>query len=729
MKKRFKGILLILCMALFLLPQAASAASDLASTDTAESERVQLADGGYNIYCLSGAYVTVDTYPSLRNVQLSFPDATRKTFYVENKGNNQITLRIENPYSSTGYSYVGIEDSIKNGTALKSVDSPYLWNINSESKTDLVFSLRPPTDEKMVANASGQKNEPRTKIILWSHSGTDAPTHGKFRFEPVAASVKTPVAEDYSFANLTQTQGSVTPVKIETDSIKSPGAVTVLYDGSPVLPKAPGTYRITFDVAAAPPAWGEAKGLKGGKLVIAPKPSTAAPVGKVIKMGGMNWRVLDVQKGKALVLSELILDTKEFQKTSRSNAWADSSLRAYLNGDFYNKTFSKSEKGRIVSTTLVNNINPKYSNTFGTDTKDKIFLLSAEEAARYFGKDKARVAYADRRTPALRYSAINSVKSNPYSGVYQDYSTWYWWLRTPAPSGTGDNKALYVTRLGEVQEENVNVEIGIRPAMWINVAGGGFKAYQPLKFNKQPNYFTREDMVLAIARDIIYEYSGDWVFRFGYGARGPSVNKTQSTVGEDGAMPLGYAHWFYVYRMRCWGVLSLNDFDPLAKVTYGQFRDHLMKTVEWNWEYHGAQPGSAVDKAYKSSKNNFLAIAEKRAGISDTRANVKPVKAQIKRLSKEVIYWFEAVGCGNSVRLLEEPEKTEYKVGEKFDTKGLLVVSGPYGKEKNLNKDLTFTTSGVTLTQGRPFTTAGQKSITISYKGQELMTYPVTVKN
>ena len=728
MKKRFKSILLILCMALFLLPR--SSADAAGSVSTAESEHIQLADGGYHIYCLSGAYVTVDTYPSLRNVQLSFPDATRKTFYVENKGNNQITLRIENPYSSTGYSYVGIEDSIKNGTALKSVDGPYLWNIYSESKTDLVFSLRPPTNEKMVANASGQKNAPRTKIILWSYSGTDAPTHGEFRFEPAAASVKTPVTEDYSLANLTQTQGFVTPVKIEIrDSTKSPGAVTVLYDGSPVLPKAPGTYPITFDVAAAPPAWGEAKGLKGGKLVIVPKPSTAAPVGKVIKIGGINWRVLDVQDGKALVLSDLILDTKEFQKTSMSGVWADSSLRAYLNGDFYNKTFSKSEKGRIVSTTLVNNINPEYSNTFGTDTKDKVFLLSAEEATRYFGKDKARVAYADRRTPALQYSFINNTKVNPYSGVYQNYSTWHWWLRTPATTAAGDNKALLVTRFGEVQHQNVSVESGIRPAMWINVAGGGFKPYQPLKFNNQPNYFTREDMVLAIARDIIHVYSGDWVFEMGYGARGPGVTKTQATVGADGAMPPGYGHWFYVYRMRCWGVLSLDDFDPFAKVTYGQFKDYLMKTVEWNWEYHGAHPGSEVDKAYKSSKNNFLATAEKRAGISDTRANAKPVKAEIKRLSQEVIYWFQAVGNGNAVRLLEGPEKTEYKVGEKFDIKGLVVVSGPYGKEKNLNKDLTFTTSGVTLTPGSPFTTAGEKSITISYKGQNLMTYPVTVKN
>ncbi len=88
----------------------------------------------------------------------------------------------------------------------------------------------------------------------------------------------------------------------------------------------------------------------------------------------------------------------------------------------------------------------------------------------------------------------------------------------------------------------------------------------------------------------------------------------------------------------------------------------------------------------------------------------------------------QAMNVGNSgVRLLESPTKTEYKVGEEFDITGLLVVTGPYGKEKDVKDELTFTTSGITITPGRPFQTAGQKSIDVSYKGQLLMTFPVTV--
>ena len=422
MKKLFIGIVLSFCMTLSLLTVAFAAETTSSATNAANQAHDRLADGGYHIYCMAGNYITTDGYPSKRSVELAFPDSTRKVFYVENKGNNQITLMVQNSYSDTGYSYIGIDSSIKDGTALKLVDSPYLWNTYVESNTSLTFSLRPATNTKMLASASGGSGTPRTKLILWTKSDMDAPKHGELRFEPVKDSSRTPVADDYNFANLNQTEGAVTPVLINCDSTKSPGAITVYYDGSTELPKKAGTYRVTFDVAAVAPLWKAASGLNGGTLVIAPKPSTADPVGKQIKMGGLNWRVLDVQDGKALVISELILDCMPFQKDSYSSAWADSTLREYLNGDFYNKTFSSAEKKRIVSTELVNNINPEYSSNFGTDTKDKVFLLSAEEVGRYFSKDKDRIAYADRRTPALLYSPVNSLELNPYEGIYQYYT-------------------------------------------------------------------------------------------------------------------------------------------------------------------------------------------------------------------------------------------------------------------------------------------------------------------
>ena len=721
MRKSFKIILLILCIELTLLPMVSTATeSTPADTDTVTSAHERLADGGYNIYCRSGEYVTVDTYPSLRSVQLTFPGTTHKVFHVENKGDNQITLSVEDPYSSTGYSYVGIDSSIKNGVALKLVDSPYLWNTYAEHDSDLIFSLRPPTDTNMFAGASGGQKEPRTKIILWTNTSMDAAKHGEFRFEPVASSVKAPAADDYSFANLTQTEGSVTPVRIEQKGRRSSGEVTIKYNGSTTLPKKAGSYSVTFDVAAAPPAWKAASGLPGGTLVIAPKAATAKPVGQSISMGGITWRVLDVQNGKALLLSDQILDNKAYQDNiALMNTWADSPLRTYLNGDFYNNTFSKSEKKRIVTTTLINNINPNYSNALGIDTKDKVFLLSSEEVARYFKDSDSRIAYANRRSPNIINTTVNSSTKNPYQGLYQNYTQWNWWLRTP---GQYDNRdALYISLLGEERSVSSKTEYGVRPAMWIKVDGGGFKAYKALTFKKQPKYFTMEDMVMAISSDIIYEYTGDWVYRFGYGARGPGVSKAEKTLDT---IPPGYKYDFYVFRMRCWGVLSTDKFDPYKKVTYGQFKDFLMKTMEWNKKY-GAGGSSSFTLTDK-----ILAIAEKRAGISDTSAKANPVKKEIKLLCQEILYWLDAANDVNTkrARIMDMPTVIKYKVGEGFDITGLRVVTGSYGKEKNVNDKLTFTTSGVELTPGYPFQTAGQKSITITYGDQTLMTYPVTVK-
>ena len=61
-------------------------------------------------------------------------------------------------------------------------------------------------------------------------------------------------------------------------------------------------------------------------------------------------------------------------------------------------------------------------------------------------------------------------------------------------------------------------------------------------------------------------------------------------------MPPGYKYWFYVYRMRCWGVLSFDDFDPFAKVTYGQVKDYLIKTMDWNKKYSEASSHFTLTK-------------------------------------------------------------------------------------------------------------------------------------
>jgi hypothetical protein len=84
----------------------------------------------------------------------------------------------------------------------------------------------------------------------------------------------------------------------------------------------------------------------------------------------------------------------------------------------------------------------------------------------------------------------------------------------------------------------------------------------------------------------------------------------------------------------------------------------------------------------------------------------------------------------NGFNILSLPSKTTYKVGEGFDTTGFdHVYYNKYaGTLKNVSDSITFVTKdGVTLTQGRPFTTSGKKEIQIRYNGKTVATYTITV--
>ena len=59
----------------------------------------------------------------------------------------------------------------------------------------------------------------------------------------------------------------------------------------------------------------------------------------------VEWRVLDKKDGEILLLSEYGLDILPFDDSgSGSIIWENSSIRNWLNNEFYNSTFSKEEQ-------------------------------------------------------------------------------------------------------------------------------------------------------------------------------------------------------------------------------------------------------------------------------------------------------------------------------------------------------------------------------------------------
>ena len=182
--------------------------------------------------------------------------------------------------------------------------------------------------------------------------------------------------------------------------------------------------------------------------------------------GANEWLVLDKQNGNVLLISKGCLDTKPYHEKDEPVTWETCTLRKWLNGEFINETFTEEEKTLICDTYLQNPDNPKYGTDGGNDTTDKVFLLSIDEAEKYFDNTAART------TGATYYAISNGI------GVTSGGSS-YWWLRSP---GTSDLRAAnvsydgYVDKIGELVDGTIysyngyiDANYGIRPAFWINV--------------------------------------------------------------------------------------------------------------------------------------------------------------------------------------------------------------------------------------------------------------------
>lgn len=187
------------------------------------------------------------------------------------------------------------------------------------------------------------------------------------------------------------------------------------------------------------------------------------------KFGSYTWRILDIDGSNALLITENIVAEKRFNEKDINVSWENSTLRKYLNSDFYSK-FSARERSKIVSTKVSN---PKYGNMGGKTTSDKIFLLSIEEASTYF-KDfpKDKIRQFGSQEAADKYYKENGDRV----AVTNDGSRHGWWLRTPGGTLQGvavthDFAATVDGFRGDIESKGVFVdqELGVRPALWISL--------------------------------------------------------------------------------------------------------------------------------------------------------------------------------------------------------------------------------------------------------------------
>ena len=176
----------------------------------------------------------------------------------------------------------------------------------------------------------------------------------------------------------------------------------------------------------------------------------------------IEWLVLAKEEDKVLVISDKAIDCQPYNATYTDVTWASCSLRKWLNDTFLKVSFSVEEQAQILNANLSVNKNPKNSTDSGNTTIDKVFLISIDEANKYFGSDEARKC-----VPTAYAEARGAYTNNDYTkdGV----GTCWWWLRS---LGGDQSYASQVDREGIVDYDGRiarSSDICVRPAMWISL--------------------------------------------------------------------------------------------------------------------------------------------------------------------------------------------------------------------------------------------------------------------
>jgi uncharacterized repeat protein (TIGR02543 family) len=188
----------------------------------------------------------------------------------------------------------------------------------------------------------------------------------------------------------------------------------------------------------------------------------------------IEWNILTESDGKALIIANLILDAQDYYPsqspsqfshndgTGYANNYELSSIRKWLNNDFYNTAFNVFQKAIIKETEQDNSVasTGQTSNDYVcNNTKDKVFLLSCSETATYYEGPTDWLTYG------TDYAKVQGLLVYDVADNHSD-----WWMRSPyfkygyiayGISGYADSEfAKFLAHC---------TCIGVRPACWIKL--------------------------------------------------------------------------------------------------------------------------------------------------------------------------------------------------------------------------------------------------------------------
>lgn len=96
----------------------------------------------------------------------------------------------------------------------------------------------------------------------------------------------------------------------------------------------------------------------------------------------IKWRVLSTDGNEALLLSDYVLDIRQYVEVDDKwvdATWETSSLRTWLNNDFMKTAFSSEDKEGIKTTMVVTPDNKNHGTIGGNNTEDKVYIPSNQD--------------------------------------------------------------------------------------------------------------------------------------------------------------------------------------------------------------------------------------------------------------------------------------------------------------------------------------------------------------
>ena len=179
------------------------------------------------------------------------------------------------------------------------------------------------------------------------------------------------------------------------------------------------------------------------------------------------WKVAEKGDGEALLISVgavLAIPYDEgIEKDVVHAVWADSSVRAKLNGSFLDTSFTDEERAIIVKSHVSNRPGRTYRMPSGPDTDDYIFVLSTEEARQYLPYFWNRILWS-----VPDYIGKSGIHAEQFTICFIPFQGYRSWLRT---AGVTEYATSVIEADGSINEKGINPVFiqAVRPALRVRV--------------------------------------------------------------------------------------------------------------------------------------------------------------------------------------------------------------------------------------------------------------------